>query len=274
MNILTLPRDPPSTISRVPYLSSERYDGGPFLTYPQRKGREYDIYGRLTAPAGELGLFLQPWFYFGLLFEFTEGIEQQDNDNVLQWIYDNFLTKDGDETYLDSLLIVPPVLNLWHRKLQYQEINACKRRCNHLLECLVLTFRTLALPSQDLDHRIRYSIAALAECLTTFIRYFSKTRNNVLKSSIPWESEFLTAEVEKETLAVGWCPSDIESVKLKYNSLQILYILSKMNRLNSAHGHTSCNRHRASCIKSMTITRSLMFKRDVALCFSSTWVLS
>jgi hypothetical protein len=78
---------------------------------------------------------------------------------------------------------------------------------------------------------------------TTFIRYFSKTRNSVLKSPIPWGGEFLTAEVEKEMLAVGWCPSDIESVKLKYNSLQTLYILSKMNRLNSARGHISCDRH-------------------------------
>jgi hypothetical protein len=252
MNVLILPKNPTSTITRVPYISSERYDGGPFLTYPQRKGKECNVYGQLeispqgsqgTVPTNELGSFVQTWLYFGLLFEFIEGIEQLANDNVLEWIYDNFLAKDEDGTYLDSKLIISPVLNLWHWKPQYQEINACKQKCDHLFECLKLTFGKLRLSSQDLDHRISYSIAALAECLTTFVFYVSKIQNNALIHPIPWGVGFLTAEVGKEMLAAGWCPSDIESVKLKYFSLQTLHILSKMDRLNSAHGHTRCNRH-------------------------------
>jgi hypothetical protein len=93
MTILTLPRNPTSTIARVPYISSERYDGGPFLTYQQRKGKEYDVYGRLdisrqgsqgTATTNELGSFIQTWLYFGLLFEFIKGIEQLANSDVLE----------------------------------------------------------------------------------------------------------------------------------------------------------------------------------------------
>jgi hypothetical protein len=251
MNILTLPKYPTSTITRVPYVSSERYDGGAFLTYPQRKGKEYNAHGKLvnlrksynTAPTNDLGPFIQTWLYFGLLFEFLEGIEQLANDIVLDWIYDKFLARDKDGTYPDSLPIISPVLNLWHWKPQYQEINACKQRCDHLFECLMLTIGTLRMSGLDLEHRIIYSISALAECLTTFICYVSKNLNHGSKHPIPWGNGFLTADVGKEMLAAGWCPSDIESVKLKYFSLQTLHMLSKMDRLNSAHGHTRCNRH-------------------------------
>lgn len=31
--------DPPIPVPQTPYLCRERYDGGPWMTYPQRKGK-------------------------------------------------------------------------------------------------------------------------------------------------------------------------------------------------------------------------------------------
>jgi hypothetical protein len=39
MDILPLPHKPTSLTAKVPYVCSERYDGGAFLSYPVRKGR-------------------------------------------------------------------------------------------------------------------------------------------------------------------------------------------------------------------------------------------
>lgn len=74
-----------SRFPAIPYLCQERYDGGPFLGYPQRKGLpNLEVDGtfplnpilssasqKLLAamPPAELQSFLQNWLFFGLLSE-------------------------------------------------------------------------------------------------------------------------------------------------------------------------------------------------------------
>lgn len=54
----------------IPYVCTEEYDGGDFLTYPQRKDwAEADLKSPLTCgrPIQEFNAFMQSWLYFGFL---------------------------------------------------------------------------------------------------------------------------------------------------------------------------------------------------------------
>ena len=63
-----------ASLSEVPYLGSNSYDSGPFLTFPQRVGFDAQVL-RLGQPEivfeedefATLQGFLQDWLFFGLL---------------------------------------------------------------------------------------------------------------------------------------------------------------------------------------------------------------
>jgi hypothetical protein len=76
--------DPPIPIPRTPYVAIQRYNGGPWLTYPERKGKLKGMLlenGQLDAieysraeqvqptPIKERVAFFQTWLYFGLIAE-------------------------------------------------------------------------------------------------------------------------------------------------------------------------------------------------------------
>ncbi|OCL14195.1 hypothetical protein AOQ84DRAFT_407815 [Glonium stellatum] len=85
----------------VPLLSMEKYDGGDFLTYPERAGWDistwkwstpeegFDLNGRTIS---EMSAFLQTWLFFGLLASAT-GIKISEGDFVCQNPHgDHFIT--------------------------------------------------------------------------------------------------------------------------------------------------------------------------------------
>ena len=73
--------NPPILVPDTPFVSRERYDGGPWLSYSARKGKgAYALNGtpfdsishqraerRNSTPVDEQELFFQVWLYFGLL---------------------------------------------------------------------------------------------------------------------------------------------------------------------------------------------------------------
>lgn len=80
MDHLPLPRHAVLGSLDISFLCDEQYDGGPFLTYPERTGwnvTEYEWPDSLThegkeiSDEGEILSFLQRWLYLGLLREVT-----------------------------------------------------------------------------------------------------------------------------------------------------------------------------------------------------------
>ena len=80
-----LPVSPGHTVEgleRVPCLCEELYDGGPFLDYPTRKGKDHVIEAvgislrqqRKLPPevSNELEIFCQSWLFFGLIKELLQ----------------------------------------------------------------------------------------------------------------------------------------------------------------------------------------------------------
>src|SRR5437667_12823364 len=82
MDHLPLPDNPLYLPLNVPYLSKKQYDGGDFLTYPQREGINQE---RLESgyfddiAQDDLPGFLQTWLYFGLLSEISTVAGKQFN---------------------------------------------------------------------------------------------------------------------------------------------------------------------------------------------------
>src|SRR5580698_1881728 len=82
MELLLLPHSPTSQRDKVPYVCWERYDGLPFLGFPERKGysksaqilENFEAYENLhPMPVAEQQSFFQTWLFFGLLSELFSG---------------------------------------------------------------------------------------------------------------------------------------------------------------------------------------------------------
>ena len=77
MDHLPLPHNPASPPLKVPFVCTEEYDRGPFLTYPQRQGwqilhpkhRILLLHDGAEPCRSEKAAFIQTWIYFGLLNE-------------------------------------------------------------------------------------------------------------------------------------------------------------------------------------------------------------
>ncbi|PWY88049.1 hypothetical protein BO94DRAFT_63427 [Aspergillus sclerotioniger CBS 115572] len=71
MDHLILPKDSTGLRFEIPVLSTENYDGGDFLTYPNRQGwgprRVSEWQTVFEKPSVEFKAFLQRWLYFGLV---------------------------------------------------------------------------------------------------------------------------------------------------------------------------------------------------------------
>jgi hypothetical protein len=92
------------------------------------------------------------------------------------------------------------------------------------------------------DHRVRYSIAALAEYFNFMLgtKVTSNGWTDLVTFYGPFASKFITPGVEKQMIAHGWCPSSIESARNRFNGLQTLHMLSKMDKSFPLKDHSKC----------------------------------
>jgi hypothetical protein len=82
---------------KIPYVAGQRWDGGPFLTYPLRKGLPEMYFGaggttehpweiRPDAhgtPTEDLQVFFQEWLFFGLIIEALDGNTETTSSSAL-----------------------------------------------------------------------------------------------------------------------------------------------------------------------------------------------
>jgi hypothetical protein len=134
-------------LDKVPYLCVEKYDGGPFLTYPRRKevpwvtpDVEVSLYLPHTAfemmhPTSkeEQESFMQAWLLFGLFNEVLgDSFREED-----------FPVQDSGETKRIILCTkkLRPLLEAACKSRFEQKSLATKRQFGHLRECLYLVIR-------------------------------------------------------------------------------------------------------------------------------------
>jgi hypothetical protein len=159
MDILPLPLNPTSKADEVPYVCAERYDGGAFLSYPERHGRpemvtnsyppgtDFSLCEKANpTPIIALESFYQTWLYFGLLCEFADvntdspGAPPRELplDDYLDFVYNNWtITTTDSRRLIVSSATLSAELELWKWTA---DAETQKLRCNHLFQCLRLTY--------------------------------------------------------------------------------------------------------------------------------------
>ena len=173
MEHLPAPRGQTTSIfPTIPYLFEEdRYDGGPFLEYPQRlelpnivvKGnfrlaaRVSNANRRLLAAAPSVAIeaFLQIWLFFGLLSEVLGNL----------YCHEDFVTTllDGGtkKTIVTTAQLITR-LQEWEAKI-VQETISLMSVYEHVAKCLNLAHACLAIPYPNFDNDLKFHLASVAE---------------------------------------------------------------------------------------------------------------
>ena len=263
-----------SSVRRVPYLCTERYDGSSWASYPSRKGRagfsltEGVEFNQIEAirfmrvnpiSLAEQESFLQTWLYFGLIAEFlgaNSTFNSSDSDSVdnnldisptvmsandiLDIIYDTVLVQDGESTFvvLDDAGL-QKFIDITQSSMP-QEPETQMARYLHLSRCLAHTQAVLITTPKDVSHNIRLSIAAVGEVFMSFIIISLGPRNDPKVTARSWANHYFDDEVNLSMIENGWCPSDISRCMSMFSSFQSLNVIHKMDKSLPPRGHTSC----------------------------------
>jgi hypothetical protein len=211
--------DPPIPVPRTPYLSREKYDGGPWMSYPTRKGRPipewdgtkldhmayYSAQWVNPRPTAEEESFLQTWLYFGLISEFTgANASNSDGDSapldtgskeILDQLYNAVLVEDGGRTYVKLDKECLDLFKEIGRSRMPTDPEARKNRFKHLILCLKYAHSVLYGAPKDFDHSVKFSIAALAELYTTTTKFFLERLQVPVTFAGIWSVGFLTEDV-------------------------------------------------------------------------------
>ena len=247
MDHLLLPKDPvPTMLDKVSYMCVEKYDGGPFLSYPYRKQKPWvvpDVNDPLyipyaafekmrPTPKGEQESFMQAWLFFGLLNE------------VLGDLYceEDFLIKDPVET--DRFILctkkLRPLLKAACRLRFGKTSHATRKQFDHLRECLNLVVTVFFAFHSEFDWGLKCSIAAVHEATVYTLNHIAQRLGSANIPNMPWAKNFFGAAICTQMLKAGWCPSDIERAKDKFMSTQSLYFLSRMRKNEICREHLTC----------------------------------
>jgi hypothetical protein len=257
--------NPPIPIPRTPYISKERYDGGPWVSYPSRRGKllsvwdgknfnlqEYHRSERVNpTPLLELEPFVQTWLYFGLLSEFlcvnisevglgTLAVGEQEFKTIVDRIYDATLLQDGDGHYVS---LTSDCLNSFLQSTRPrlpQDPEIKKRFYEHLNLCLSCTkYMLVSLPA-EFNHSVKCSIAALAELLMHTVNTAFQLLGLKPEFGRFWGKDFLDKEAKRAMKDRGWCVSDISRLEAKYKSVQGLYVARMMDKSLPSRNHENC----------------------------------
>jgi hypothetical protein len=289
MDILIQPKSTTRPVPSVRYRHTEKYDGGPFLTYPLRRNKPWmipnDELGESNfskhevlhpTPHEELESFLQIWLYFGLIFEFlffgNKGPDSADREDTprdkdIRMMYDLFRSDDRRFIISSEIRAIFPELFKfsWESKEDYL------RRCKHLDLCLIRTNFVLDCVGPDFDPSLKFAIAALEDYLgghisRACVKYqFGSMYFNI--SSKGTHSSEICGAMEKS----GWCPSDIQRIKDKYPSVQTWNLLSQLDRSEPPRDHSGCSKF--ICTSYQIDTRNYRVGHCLAGCTCSEYLV-
>ncbi|KAK0610757.1 hypothetical protein B0T14DRAFT_557920 [Immersiella caudata] len=271
MDLFCIPENSSHKVAKTPYLcdSDDRWDGGPFVTYPQRGGflhmvplslRQYDLetpYTELIHPS-ELQfrqkIFIR-WLFIGLVSEFLSSNEQEDPERppdnpeageLRASIYEHCVKTDGDgQTFLTGEIItnvIGAVVGLTNLSKDVQG------RLNYLSQCLRVASGMLTSPAvQGIDRSLKFAIAGLGELMSNIIRNGVALKDFGEVSSLPqtgfdWKHDYLTHDdtIKERMKSAGWCPSDLGRSNALYQHLFTMHYLSLMDRHVPGRDHSGC----------------------------------
>ena len=225
----------------IPYICSEDYDGGPFLTYPVRVGKPQaapsegyigiDIYEYMRPSSlKNLEAFLQTWLFFGLLKEIL-------GDLYCRGDFICTLASGGASRTILSTSKLLELLDAWDSRVKNSPTDK-SAAFKHAAECLRVARDAFqaSFRRTGFDPRIKGSIAATAEILGFAVeRVLWEERTEWHKWHGHWGEFFEQAWLED----AGWCPMEVTRSTRMFNHFQTLFFFCKMRGTNERNKHTS-----------------------------------
>lgn len=254
MDHLSLPNDPVFTeFDVVDFVCQEEYDGGPFLTYPLRKGRAYMVpakghvsyleHERLhPTPASELEPFLQTWLFFGLLHEILGHL----------YSHEDFVRLDDSNSSSTTVVSTSKLLALIDSWIHNCAMTDSKARISydHIAKCLWLARTTLQAAPADFNPSQKYSIASVAELIGLAANKAFNVEPLYNKCPSVWTLNLHNMRRESQMLTTGWCPSEVSKSVHLFKSLQTLHFLSRMGKPETPQRHRWCSNERCEANQS------------------------
>ncbi|KAL7917865.1 hypothetical protein ACQKWADRAFT_305659 [Trichoderma austrokoningii] len=273
MDLLCEPASPATPPRKTPYVCDELWDGGPFKTYPIRKGKVRLVPSHLRhflgpgvflepyhellypTPMEEIQPFLQTWLWFGLfaemlgLNETSDGVHLVENTVAAEGIrnlYANtvYISDDDGRQYISA----KEVLNSTQIIAERQQLSPNRlERLLYIRDCL--HYANSMIPSAlNLDETVRYSICALGEYFSTGLFRVvtqSNPKIDVPNLAFSWHQNYLQAggTIDKQMLQRGWCPSETEKIRSQFQGLHSMHHISQLQKSNANQGHSNCTRH-------------------------------
>ncbi|CZR51503.1 uncharacterized protein PAC_01380 [Phialocephala subalpina] len=250
--------DPPIQVPRTQYVCTGLYDGGPWLSYPARKGKaekfkdgtfdlmDYSRSERINpTPIKEQESFFQTWLYFGIIAEFM-GVNSEDSINdptsaeVIRSIYSEILDPDGDQTYVKlDVACLEKLLVMGRIRLSSDPV-VRRQHYEHVIRCLAYMHPIIISVPDEFDYSIKWSIAALGELFMVSVRAALQALHAPSDFARSWGNKFLNKDAKRSMMEHGWCRSDIARAEAKYQGIQSLYIARMLDKSLPPRNHSQC----------------------------------
>ncbi|KAI6825890.1 hypothetical protein KC332_g9834 [Hortaea werneckii] len=236
---------------KVPFIA-EVYDGGPFLTFPQRSDRFRKLYEEIEPTGryrsfqpdldaqqrGEVQVFIQTWLVLGLLHEVFGACltPKEENEGGLVAL----LRKEDVQTgkVLLSTSQLPRLIDRWvrvHSVLHGKPEGSLL--LEHLIQCL-LTSHSFLIASRKrtgIHNAVFWSAACLGETLESIIAETLERGTRSLPTF--WGECYQRPGREELMVRNGWCPADVATWLHAAEGVQTLFYISKLRQpLRKDHG--------------------------------------
>jgi hypothetical protein len=279
MEYLLLPHyrgDPPTQMPKVPYVSTVRYDGTPYLSYPEKAGMSHAQHGwdggtqqyRLAeslnpTPIRELESFMQTWLFFGFIAEalgatgeecesrtVIEGEQPTAEDEirgltrseVRDGIYDGLCVQAEDgavNVVLDGETansLVALIKMRWPKDRDFSQA-----RFGYMRRCFTRMAQVVGALPMDFNNNIRASIVAISEFIGIALTAFASAQGFRFGQFSPLVPYYYDNEVRKDMVRHGWCPNDIARISQTLPSQQVAFIARMMDKSLPKKDHSRCS---------------------------------
>ncbi|MCJ1281306.1 hypothetical protein MMC26_000624 [Xylographa opegraphella] len=196
-------------------------------TYPSRPVSVTTIYANFGSR-----ILFQTWLFFGLLQVFLKDCYDKED----------YKKSVGGRIRITTAKLFENMRRMWVKQVQ-QKSGDKAVQFRTVVNCLRLIAQVLRACNDDFDWRIKLSIASLCEVFSATVA-LAFASLGVKEPTIPIPNQLglhLFEQNRKERmLSAGWCSNDTAVAAERFSSVQTLYFLSRMKKLDAQRDHNGC----------------------------------
>lgn len=256
MEHLPVPDGKAAEMSHTIRFSQDKlYDGGPFLTYPQRDGWP-EVLVRALQSSDSLALlryqkhyltlykdlegFLQRWLFFGLLAELL-GNDFRSSDFISDPVLDAEATGEQPGTcrFLTTDKLSPLVIS-WMQRIQSGQATCTY---THVAACLQVAYRALLATGPDFDANLKVCLASVCEDFGFAANIGFDITNFTVNDQCPagWISASGLRHWGAKLHGSSWCPYQARMILESTMSVQTIHFMSLLGEQDAIQPHRGCS---------------------------------